>query len=122
MSDSEDNDGPRFKPHDNSINYYGAFGDDEKDGRKCVSVIHAKFGDFRKMYYFRSEFQKEYPNFCSEFEKYFSKKESVFKDPIQIVNYIERFSIPVRLYSNFWDEEFADFDAAREWICTVRLP
>ena len=108
---------PRFKQYDDSVNYYGSFGD---DGRKCVSVIHAKFGDFRKVYYFRPELQKEYPNFCAEYDKYFSYQKSVFQDPIQIVNYIERYAIPVRLYSNYCDKEFADFDAVREWICVER--
>ncbi len=100
---------PRFK-RENKKDYYG--GD--------FACIHAKFGDFRKRYHFPEAFRKEYPNFCSEYGKYWDKKESVFVDPMQIVNYIEKFAIPCALYSNFYDREFADFNAVREWICVER--
>lgn len=80
------------------------------------SVIHFKFGDARKQYFFTKELQKEYPNFCKEYEKYWNGQTSLFTDPLLIVNYIEKFGIPVRLYSNMVDQEFADFDAVREWL------
>jgi len=109
MKENEKDEYPRFKP-EKDLNYY--------DGD--FACIHAKFGDFRKCYTFPKEFIEKYPNFCSEYEKYWHRKESVFDDPMQIVNYIERFAIPCALYSNYWDREFADYDAVREWICRER--
>lgn len=82
-----------------------------------MSVIHFKFGDARKHYFFTKELQEQHPKFCKEYGKYWVGEKSLFSDPLAIVNYIETFNIPVRLYSNFVDEEFEDFDAAREWIC-----
>ena len=81
------------------------------------NVIHFKFGDMRKMYHFTKEFQEAHPQFCKEFIKYWERKPSLFSDPLAVVNYIRAFNLPVRLYSNFVDEEFEDFDAAIEWIC-----
>lgn len=83
-----------------------------------MNVIHFKFGDMRKAYNFTTEFRQEYPNFCKEYMKYWRGDDtSLFSDPLSIVNYIEAFDLPVRLYSNYVDEEFADIDAAKEWIC-----
>lgn len=82
-----------------------------------MSVIHFKFGDMRKHYYFTEEFGTKHPNFCKEYARYFSGEKSLFTDPLSIVNYIEAFNLPIRLYSNFADEEFADIKAAKEWIC-----
>lgn len=81
-----------------------------------MSVIHFKFGDARKHYFFTKELQAEYPKFCKEYEKYFMNEKSLFSDPLSLVNYIEFYKIPVRLYSNMYDEEFADIDACKEWI------
>lgn len=106
MEKNEEKEYPRFKPK-NDLDYYG--GD--------FACIHAKFGDFRKCYNFPEEFCKRYPNFCSEYDKYWECKKSVFENPMQIVNYIERYGVPCALYSNFYDREFADFDAVKEWIC-----
>jgi hypothetical protein len=100
---------PRFKPV-RDLNYYN--GD--------FACIHAKFGDFRKHYVFPKGFKEKYPNFCAEYDKYWDSKESVFTDPMQIVNYIEQFAVPCVLYSNYCDREFADYDAVREWICKER--
>jgi hypothetical protein len=99
----------RFKTGTNLDYYNGDF-----------PCIHAKFGDFRKGYYFPQSFREQYPNFCKEFDKYWRYKESVFTDPIQIVNYIEKFAIPCILYENAYDLEFADFDEVRKWICYKR--
>ena len=109
MKENEENEYPRFK-RKNRLNYYG----------NTFAYIHAKWGDFRKCYNFPDDFRKKYPNFCSEYEKYQRYEKSVFVDPMHIVNYIERFDIPCKLYSNFRDREFADFDAVREWICRER--
>lgn len=80
------------------------------------NVIHCKFGDMRKQYHFTSEFMQEYPEFCKEYEQYFMGEPSVFDSPFDIVRYIERFELPVKLYSNYYDEEFEDIDAVREWL------
>lgn len=87
-----------------------AYGDSE-------NVIHFKFGDARKSYNFTKKFQAEYPNFCKEYEKYFMNEKSLFSDVLALVNYIEMFNIPVKLYSNYVDKEFADAKACKEWIC-----
>lgn len=87
-----------------------AYGDTE-------NIIHFKFGDMRKMYNFTEQFQGTHPRFCEEYAKYWEHKPSLFSDPLSIVNYIEAFDLPVKLYSNFVDQEFEDADAAREWIC-----
>ena len=81
------------------------------------NVIHFKFGDCRKLYHFTDEFVAEHPRFAEEFAKYWhNDSTSLFSDPLAIVNYIETFNIPVRLYSNFVDEEFEDIQAVREWL------
>lgn len=82
-----------------------------------TSVIHFKFGDCRKHYHFTDEFETKHPKFCKEYAKYFMGEPSLFSDPLSIVNYIETFNLPVRLYSNYVDEEFADTEAVKEWIC-----
>jgi len=82
------------------------------------SVIHFKFGHARKLYWFSDEFQERYPRFCKEYEKYCycePEKPSVFKNAISLVDYIEHNNIPVVLYANFFDREFADYDSCREW-------
>lgn len=96
----------KYKTHSN-IDAYG-----ETD-----NVIHFKFGDMRKHYNFTPEFKLKHPMFCREYARYFSGDPSLFSDPLAIVNYIERFNLPVRLYSNYVDGEFADIEAAKEWIC-----
>ncbi|GHU54856.1 hypothetical protein AGMMS49975_15820 [Clostridia bacterium] len=110
MTKDEKREYPRFKPT-NDLNYY------EGD----FACIHAKFGDFRKCYNFPKDFREKYPNFCAEYAKYWEREDSVFKCPMMITNYIERFGIPCKLYSNMYDREFADFDAVREWICCERF-
>ena len=109
MKANEKREYPRFKP-ETGLNYY--------DGD--FACIHAKFGDFRKWNVLPDDFREKYPNFCAEFIKYLNDEKSVFVDPMHIVNYIEWYAIPCKLYSNFCDREFADFDAVREWICRER--
>ena len=36
---------------------------------------------------------------------------------MEIVNYIERQNIPVRLYNNYVDLEFKDILSAKEYLC-----
>lgn len=85
------------------------------------NVIHFKFGEARKHYHFTNEFMDKYPKFVSEYSKYFMGNKSVFNDVLELVNYIERYEIPVRLYSNFVDEEFADIQACKEWIMNEHI-
>lgn len=75
------------------INYYG-----DKD-----NYIHAKFGDLRKCYNFTKEFTEKYPRFSEEYGKYFMCEESMFSNPLEIINYIIFFEIPVHAYFNFTD-------------------
>ena len=80
------------------------------------NVIHFKFGDARKHYNFTDDFVSKYPLFAAEYVAYFTGEKSVFNDVLELVSYIERHNIPVRLYSNYVDEEFADIAACKEWI------
>lgn len=80
------------------------------------NVIHFKFGDARKQYNFTTEFRASKPGFCKEYANYWAGKPSKFRNVMEIVNYIDEHELPIRLYSNFYDEEFADIAAAREWI------
>jgi len=76
-----------------NIDYYGT-----KD-----NYIHLKFGDCRKCYNFTEEFVKRYPKFAEEYNKYFYCEESLFKSPLEVINYIVNFKIPVSFYKNFTD-------------------
>ena len=75
------------------INYYG--GND--------NYIHAKFGDLRKCYNFTKDFIEKYPRFSEEYHKYYMCEKSLFSNPLEIVNYIIYFNIPVHAYFNFTD-------------------
>ena len=91
-----------------------AYGDTE-------NVIHFKFGDCRKAFNFTKDFTKEHPKFVKEYKEYWMGKESAFTDPLSVVNYIDLFKLPIRLYANFYDEEFEDIEACKEWICNEWL-
>lgn len=97
--------GYRYKKNSN----IDAYGD-------SINVIHFKFGNARKHYFFTKDFQTKHPNFCKEYARYFSGETSLFADPLTLVNYIEEFDLPIHLYSNFVDEEFEDAKACKEWI------
>lgn len=86
-----------------------AYGDTE-------NVIHFKFGDARKMYNFTPEFEANNSEFCKEYANYFMDSPSKFKSVTDVVDYIESHNLPVKLYSNYVDREFADVDAVRRWI------
>ena len=92
----------------NEINYYGT-----ED-----NYIHAKFGDLKKAFNFTEEFEKKYPKFSEEYRKYWFGEsyagKSLFTNPLEIVNYIINFDIPVYAYFNFTDtpatwEEVQDY-------------
>lgn len=87
------------------IDYYG-----DKD-----NYIHAKFGDLRKMYNFTDDFKKQYPNFANEYGKYWRGNPSVFLQPQQIVEYVEKYNVPVNFYFNYTDEP-ATIDDMHEYF------
>lgn len=96
----------RYTDHDT----LDAYGDTQ-------NVIHLKFGDMRKHYHLTDQFADEHPNFAREYDRYFNHDErSLFMDPLQILNYIDTFKLPIHLYSNFVDQEFADVQAARDYL------
>lgn len=76
------------------IDYYG-----DKD-----NYIHAKFGDLLKMYNFTPAFKELYPKFSEEYSRYWNGEYSVFKQPQQIVKYVDENKIPVHFYFNYTDE------------------
>ena len=80
------------------------------------NVIHFKFGGMRKGYNFTDDFREKYPRFVKEFSKYYNHEVGLFTDPLVIVKYIEKRNLPIRLYSNYYDAEFEDFEAVYEWI------
>jgi len=92
---------------DDKLDYYGT----------DINVIHFKFGNAWKGYNFTPAFEKKHPRFCEEYRKYFEGKGDLFKDPLTIVNYIDTYKLPVHLYSNYVDEEFANANEAKKWIC-----
>lgn len=89
---------------------------------ETANYIHLKFGDARKMYNFTEEFKKEHPNFCTEYVKYFSGKESKFEDPLQLVNYVEHYNIPVHFYFNYTDTPAKGFRDVKNYLGNERMP
>nr|DAS75446.1 MAG TPA: hypothetical protein [Bacteriophage sp.] len=80
------------------------------------NVIELKFGDMRKAYNFEDWFLYKYKFFATEFAKYWHEEESYFKDPYQIVDYVEEHNIPVDFYYNFTDKYAKSYDDIREYL------
>ena len=80
------------------------------------TVIELKFGDMRKAYRFADWFWHEYEFFATEFAKYWEEKESYFKNPYQILDYVEKHNIPVDFYFNFVDEYAKSYDEIQEYL------
>ena len=80
------------------------------------TIIHLKFGDMRKAYSFADWFWHKYEFFSTEFAKYWEEEESYFKNPYQIVDYVEENNIPVDFYFNFTDEYAKSYDEIREYL------
>lgn len=80
------------------------------------SIIHLKFGDMRKSYSFTDEFWDKYEFFSTEFAKYWEGEDSYFKNPYQILDYVEKHNIPVTFYFNFTDEYAKSYDEIREYL------
>lgn len=86
------------------------------------NYIHAKFGDLRKRYNFTDDFMEQYPNFSKEFATYWENAEdSVFKQPIQIVQYVDAYKIPVHFYLNFTDEPATIEDMYKYFANELRI-
>lgn len=85
--------------------------------------IHLKFGDARKAYNFTDKFRKEHPTFCAEYEKYWLGDVTCkFEDPLQIVNYVEMWNIPVGFYFNFTDTPAKNIAEVKEYLLSERVP
>lgn len=83
-----------------------------------LDYIHLKFGEARKLYNFTDDFEKKYPVFCAEYKKYYiaSNEYTRFRNAYVLINYIEDYDIPVRLYLNFSDEEVTTKEALNWWF------
>ena len=68
-----------------------------------ICVIHFKFGDMRKCYINLNSLDDQF--FIDEFDKYWSYKDSYFKEPKDILDYIKDKNLPVILYKNATDSE-----------------
>lgn len=77
-----------------------------------VPVIHIKFCDMRKAYSGFNELRKskEGDFFANEYIKYFNRVEetpSIFTNPQDILNYVEKHKLPIIFYDNSIDEELS---------------
>lgn len=80
------------------------------------NYIHLKFGDMRKNCNFTEAFQAKHPLFVKEYFKYFESEESLFNDPLEIVNYVEMYGLKVNFYFNMTDTPAKDFDDVRAYL------
>lgn len=81
-----------------------------------LNIIELKFGDMRKGYKFTSEFKSKYPFFVEEFGKFWMEEPSYFKNPYQILDYVEKHNIPVDFYFNFINRFARDNEQVREYL------
>jgi hypothetical protein len=89
------------------IDYYGTDAD----------YIHLKFGRIRKCYNFTNEFRKNHPNFVAEYEKYWVNDPTCrFKSPLEVVQYIDTFNVPVHLYFNYTDTPVKNMAEVYEYL------
>ena len=86
------------------IDYYGS----------TDNYIHLKWGDARKAYNFTEEFEKKYPVFSKQYQLYWDNEECLFKNALDIINFIEEYEIPVHLYFNYTDTP-ASIKEAKIW-------
>lgn len=104
---------PSTLEHDSIDKYYN----------DTIDVIHLKFGDARKMYFFTNEFIEKHPNFCKEFAKFFEgNPKSKFKDALEVVNYVEMWNIPVTFYFNYTDTPAKNIKEIKDWIMREHVP
>ncbi len=88
------------------MNYYG----------NDINVIHLKFGDMRKHTNFTEEFSAKHPNFVKEYFKYMDGEQSLFNDPLEIVNYVEMYGLDIHFYFNMSDTPAKDLDDVRAYL------
>lgn len=87
------------------------------------SYIHLKFGDMRKMYNFTPHFTKKHPKFCEEYLKYWNNdKTGKFENPLQIVNYVDYYNIPVRFYFNYTDTPAKNNKEVQDYLIRETMP
>lgn len=95
------------------IDYYG---DD-------ANYIHLKFGNMRKMYNFTEEFIEKHPNFCAEYAKYWEGDETCkFEYPLQIINYVDHYNIPVNFYFNYTDTPAKNNEEVKQYLVRESVP
>lgn len=81
-----------------------------------INVIHLKFGDMRKHTNFTEEFSAKHPNFVKEYFKYMDGEQSLFNDPLEIVNYVEMYGLDIHFYFNMSDTPAKDLDDVRAYL------
>ena len=80
------------------------------------NTIFVKFGDMRKGYRFTKVFEETYKFFSQEFHEFFHFKESYFKNPYQILDYIDQKEIPVFFFFDFDGRLSNNINTVREYI------
>jgi len=88
------------------IDYYG----------DKANYIHLKFGRMQKRYHFTDQFIEKYPNFCSEYRKYFFGKGEQFTTPLDIAQYVDMYNVPVKFYYNYTDTPSRSIEDVFEYI------
>lgn len=68
------------------------------------------------MYNFTPTFIKRYPDFSREYERYWNKQDSNFKNPFQIVAWAYDNDIPVHFYYNFTDKPVNSKEEALNYL------
>lgn len=80
------------------------------------NMISLKFGDMKKGYKFTEEFAEKYNFFTKEFRNFFLNKESYFKNPYQVLDYIDQKEIPVFFFFDFDGRLSNNTDTVRDYI------
>lgn len=80
------------------------------------NMISLKFGDMKKGYKFTEEFAEKYIFFTKEFRNFFLNKESYFKNPYQVLDYIDQKEIPVFFFFDFDGRLSNNTDTVRDYI------
>ena len=70
----------------------------------------------QKGFNFTKEFREKYPNFCSEYSKYFNGKGEQFTTPLEIAQYVNTYNVPVKFYYNYTDTPSKSIEDVFEYI------
>jgi len=85
-----------------------------------ISYIHAKFGRLMKSYHFTAGCKKRYPEFVSEYQRYWNgDKTGLFKTGIDVAEYLIAHpdaGQEIRPYFNFIDEWADGWDAIKTYL------